>query len=129
MIVPPEARRAQGDAAEERACRHLEGAGFTIAGKNYRTRGGEIDIVARKGKLLVFVEVRSRGDADFGTPEETVTHSKRRRIIAAARRYLATVSPSSWREARFDVIAIEGVGNAAVLRHYPAAFDAKGKIL
>ncbi|OGP22448.1 MAG: YraN family protein [Deltaproteobacteria bacterium GWA2_65_63] len=129
MIVPPEARRAQGDAAEERACRHLEGAGFTIAGKNYRTRGGEIDIVARKGELLVFVEVRSRGDADFGTPEETVTHSKRRRIIAAARRYLATVSPSSWREARFDVIAIEGVGNAAVLRHYPAAFDAKGKIL
>ena len=129
MIVPPEARRAQGDAAEERACRHLEGAGFTIAGKNYRTRGGEIDIVARKGDLLVFVEVRSRGDAGFGTPEETVTHAKRRRVVAAARRYLSTVPPSSWREARFDVIAIEGVGNAAVLRHYPAAFDAKGKAL
>ena len=129
MIVPPEARRAQGDAAEERACRHLEAAGFTIAGKNYRTRGGEIDIVARKGDLLVFVEVRSRGDAGFGTPEETVTPAKRRRVVAAARRYLSTVSPSSWREARFDVIAIEGVGNAAVLRHYPAAFDAKGKAL
>ncbi len=129
MIVPPEARRTQGDAAEERACRHLEDAGFTIGGRNYRTRGGEIDIVARKGDLLVFVEVRSREDADFGAPEETVTPAKRRRIVAAARRYLATVPPSSWREARFDVIAIEGSGAAAELRHYPAAFDARGKIL
>lgn len=129
MIHPPEARRAQGDAAEERACRHLEGAGWTILERNYRTRGGEIDIVARMEDLLVFVEVRSRGDAAFGAPEETVTPAKRRRVVAAARRYLATISPSSWREARFDVIAIEGVGNAAVLRHYPAAFDAKGKIL
>jgi putative endonuclease len=113
LIPPPEARRAQGDAAEDRACRHLEGAGFTIVERN----------------VLVFVEVRSREDAAFGTPEESVTPAKRRRIVAAARRYLSNVPPSSWREARFDVIAIEGVGNAAVLRHYPAAFDAKGKIL
>lgn len=129
MIPPPEARRAQGDAAEERACRHLEGAGFTIVERNFRTRGGEIDIVARKGDALVFVEVRSREDADFGTPEESVTPAKRRRIVGAARQYLSKVPPSSWREARFDVIAIEGSGEAAVLRHYPAAFDAKGKIL
>jgi putative endonuclease len=129
LIHPPEARRAQGDAAEERACRHLDRSGFTIVERNFRTRGGEIDIVARKGDALVFVEVRSREDADFGAPEETVTLAKRRRIVAAARRYLANVPPSSWREARFDVIAIEGSGEAAVLRHYPAAFDAKGKIL
>ena len=129
MIPPPEARRAQGGAAEDRACRHLEGAGFTIVDRNFRTRGGEIDIVARKGDVLVFVEVRSREDADFGTPEESVTPAKRRRIVAAARRYLSNVPPSSWREARFDVIAIEGSGEAAVLRHYPAAFDAKGKVL
>jgi len=129
LIHPPEARRAQGDAAEDRACRHLEGAGFTIVERNFRTRGGEIDIVARKGDVLVFVEVRSREDAGFGTPEESVTPAKRRRIVAAARRYLSKVPPSSWREARFDVIAIEGSGDAAVLRHYPAAFDAKGKVL
>ena len=129
MIAPPEARRAQGDAAEERACRHLDRSGFTIVERNFRTRGGEIDIVARKGDLLVFVEVRSRGDAGFGTPEASVTPAKRRRIVSAARGYLSTVPPSTWREARFDVIAIEGSGDAAVLRHYPAAFDAKGKIL
>ena len=129
MIFPPEVRKAQGDAAEERACRHLEGSGFTIVERNFRTRGGEIDIVARKGDVLAFVEVRSRGDADFGTPEGSVTPAKRRRIVAAARQYLSKVPLSSWREARFDVIAIEGSGDAAELRHYPAAFDAKGKIL
>jgi len=129
LIPPPEARRAQGDAAEERACRHLDRSGFTIVERNFRTRGGEIDIVARKGDVLVFVEVRSREVTDFGTPEESVTPAKRRRIVATARQYLSKVPPSSWREARFDVITIEGSGDAAVLRHYPAAFDAKGKIL
>ena len=129
MIHPPEARRAQGDAAEERACRHLEGAGMTIVERNFRARGGEIDIVARKGDVLVFVEVRSREVPGFGTPEESVTPAKRRRIVGAARRYLSGVPSSSWREARFDVIAIEGTGDAAAIRHYQAAFDAKGKIL
>jgi putative endonuclease len=129
LILPPEARRAQGDAAEDRACRHLEVSGLTIVERNFRTRGGEIDIVARKGDVLVFVEVRSREVPDFGAPEESVTPAKRRRIVGAARRYLSKVPPSSWREARFDVIAIEGVGNAAVVRHFPAAFDAKGKVL
>ena len=129
MIHPPEERRAQGDAAEERACRHLGRSGFTIVERNYRTKGGEIDIVARKGDVLVFVEVRSREVAGFGTPEESVTPAKRRRIVVAARRYLSNVPPSAWREARFDVIAIEGSGDAAELRHYPAAFDARGKIL
>ncbi|HEY5577446.1 MAG TPA: YraN family protein [Deferrimonas sp.] len=129
MIPPPEARRARGDTAEDRACRHLEGLGCTIVERNFRTKGGEIDIVAREGDVLVFVEVRSREDAGFGTPEESVTPAKRRRIVAAARRYLSNVPPSSWREARFDVIAVQGSGDAAALRHYPAAFDAKGKIL
>ncbi len=129
MIPPPEARRAQGDAAEERACRHLDGSGFTIVERNYRTKGGEIDIVARKGDLLVFVEVRSREVPGCVTPEESVTPAKRRRVAAAARRYLSNVPLSSWREARFDVIAIDGHGADAALRHYPAAFDAKGKIL
>jgi putative endonuclease len=129
LIPPPEARRVQGDAAEERACRHLDRAGFTIVERNFRTRGGEIDIVARKGDVLVFVEVRSREVTDFGTPEESITPAKRRRIVATARQYLSKVPPSSWREARFDVIVIEGSGDAAVLRHYPAAFDAHGKIL
>ena len=99
-MLPPEARRAQGNAAEDRACRHLEGSGMTIVERNFRARGGEIDIVARKGDVLVFVEVRSREVPDFGAPEESVTPAKRRRIVGAARQYLSKVPPSSWREAR-----------------------------
>jgi putative endonuclease len=118
-----------GAEAEERACRYLERAGISVVARNYRTKGGEIDIVARDGNRLFFVEVRSRGDADFGSPEATVDVPKRRRIIAAARHYVSTVPPCSWREARFDVIAVEGTGDAAELRHYPGAFDARGKIL
>lgn len=129
MTFPPEERRGAGLAAEESACRHLERQGFTVEERNYRAPGGEIDIVARRDGLLVFVEVRSREDGDFGSPEETVGARKRLRIAAAARRYLSAAPPGSWEEARFDVIAIEGSGEGAQLRHYEAAFDAKGKIL
>jgi len=119
----------RGLAAEERACRHLEGAGMTVVARNYRAKGGEVDLVARAGNRLVFVEVRSREGSAFGAPEETVTAAKRRKVVAAARQYLSTVPPGSWREARFDVIVIEGEGDAAEIRHYPGAFDARGKIL
>ena len=129
MTVPPEERRARGGAAEDRACRHLERSGMTIVERNFRTPGGEIDIVARTGDVLVFVEVRSRTEDGFETPEASVTPAKRRRIASAARSYLSSVPPSSWREARFDVIAIEGSAGTAVLRHYPSAFDANGNIL
>ena len=129
MTFPPEASKRVGDEAEDRACRFLSGAGMTVAARNYRAGGGEIDVVARKGDLLVFVEVRSREDSAFGAPEGSIDLAKRRRIVRAARHYLSTIPPASWREARFDVIAIEGRGETAVLRHYPGAFDAKGKIL
>ena len=129
MTSLPEGRKRLGDAAEERACRFLEGAGFRIVERNWRGNGGEADIVARKGDLLVFVEVRSREDSAFGAPEESIDLAKRRRIVRAARHYLSTIPAVSWREARFDVIVIEGTGGAAVLRHYPGAFDARGKIL
>jgi putative endonuclease len=97
--------------------------------RNFRARGGEIDIVGRQGDILVFVEVRYREEEEFGAPEETVGFPKRRKVAAAAREYIGNIPPASWREARFDVVAIVGAGPSAVIRHYPAAFDAKGKIL
>lgn len=100
-----------------------------VEARNFRRRGGEVDIVARDGDTLVFVEVRFREEGAFGAPEETVTPAKRRRIVSAARAYLATISPASWTEARFDVAAVEGSGPGAVVRYYRNAFDAKGKIL
>ncbi len=129
MSRPPEERAAAGRDAELLVCAHIERQGMRVAARNFRRRGGEIDIVARDGDTLVFVEVRFREEGDFGAPEETVTPLKRRRIVAAARAYLSTISPTTWKEARFDVAAVEGSGPAAVIRYYRNAFDAKGKVL
>lgn len=130
MSTEPRARAAAGLLAEEAACRFLEREkGMTIEARNVRTRGGEIDIVARDGAAVVFVEVRSRGRDDFGTPEESVDRAKRRRIAAAAKRYLAALPPGEWSEARFDVVAVHGTGRGAEIRHYPGAFDARGNLI
>jgi putative endonuclease len=100
-----------------------------IVERNFRARGGEIDLVAREGDVLVFVEVRFRDGERFGTPEETVVPVKRRKIVSAARAYLGAIPWNSWKEARFDVVAVVGTGPDAVIRHYAGAFDARGKLL
>ena len=129
MTRPPEERAAAGREAEDAVCAYLGKRGMRIVKRNFRTRGGEIDIIARDGDVLAFVEVRSREEDDHGLPEESVGPAKRRKIASAARAFLATVSPDFWREARFDVAAVEGGGDAPVIRYYPGAFDARGKIL
>lgn len=127
--APADGRFAAGRAAEDEACRFLAALGMAIVGRNVRSGGGEIDVVARLGRTLVFVEVRSRAGSAFGAPEETVGHAKRRRVAAAARAYLRDVPPSSWDEARFDVVAVEGEEGEREVRHYPNAFDGTGKVL
>ena len=129
MTRLPEERAAAGRDAESLVCDQIEKQGMRVVARNFRGRGGEIDIVARDGDVLVFVEVRFREEGDFGAPEETVTPVKRRRIASAARAYLSTISPADWKDARFDVAAVEGSGKAAAIRYYRNAFDAKGKIL
>lgn len=129
MIRSPEERPAAGRAAEEAVCRHLRERGWQVVARNVRGRGGEVDIVAREGDTLAFVEVRSRGREDFGRPEESVDRGKRLRVVSAARGYLAAAPPADWREARFDVAAVEEGPSGPVIRYYPNAFDARGKLL
>ncbi|HZW36313.1 MAG TPA: YraN family protein [Candidatus Deferrimicrobiaceae bacterium] len=129
MSRPPVSTRDAGDEAERAACAFLESRGVRVVERNFRARGGEIDIVAREGEILVFVEVRFRNEEGFGAPEETVGLPKRRRIVSAAREYLSRIPPSSWTEARFDVVAVAGTGPGAAIRHYPGAFDARGKTI
>ncbi len=128
MTRPPDERAAAGRDAEESVCAYLGERGVRVVERNFRARGGEIDIIARDGDVLAFVEVRFREEDGHGLPEESVGPVKRRRIVAAARAYLSTIPPDSWREARFDVAAVDG-GGAPVIRYYPGAFDARGKIL
>lgn len=95
----------RGREAEARAAGYLEGRGLRVVARNFRIRGGEIDLVCRDGKTLVFVEVRLRSHGDFGGAAASITAAKRRRIVLAAQHYLAG-QPAC--DCRFDCVLIDG---------------------
>jgi putative endonuclease len=95
--------RETGERAEEEACRFLRESGYAIVARNWRSPFGEIDIIARDGSVLVFVEVKARSSASHGGPECAVDQRKQRRIIASARLFLAKTRCDL--PARFDVVA------------------------
>ena len=99
-------RRDTGILGEKLARDFLKKKGYKIHGTNYRCREGEIDIVAQKKDCLVFVEVRTKSSAGFGSPEESVTSAKKEKLIASALTYLSEHrdSPESW---RIDFVAVE----------------------
>ncbi len=102
--------RARGNAAESLAALHLRLRGYAIVERNFLCRGGEIDIVARQGGVLVFVEVRSRADASFLDPVASVNAAKLRHLVRAAQTYLLArgVPPST--PCRFDIVGVTGRG-------------------
>jgi putative endonuclease len=106
MRRPAETSVAVGEAKEAFACRYLEERGLSLVARNYRCRGGELDLVMRDGDCLAFVEVRFRRNQAFGAPAETVTRAKQRRILNAARHYLQRYPTPL--DCRFDVLAITG---------------------
>ena len=112
-----------GALGEDAAVDLLRRAGYRIVARNHRCRRGEVDVVAEKGEVLAFVEVRTRATAAFGGPEETVDGRKRRRVIAAARDFLAQRRGPA-RAARFDVIAVVDGPQGPALTHFENAFDA-----
>ena len=99
------ARQEFGLYGEQLACDELERRGYRVLQRRYRTRGGELDIIAKDGEYLVFVEVKARRDDTFGDPEEAVTAQKQTRIVSMATDYLAR---NGLRDipCRFDVVAI-----------------------
>ena len=99
-------RRETGALGERLAGEFLRERGYTIIENNYRCAEGEVDIVARDGDDLVFVEVRTKRSRRFGTPEESITAAKQEKLRAVAARYRETHEglPESW---RIDVVAIE----------------------
>lgn len=93
------------DRGEELAARYLEGLGYRIVARNYRTRWGEIDIIARDGPVLAFVEVRRRGSGSLAHPAETVGRRKRDRLARTAADFLS--NRGWWHFAcRFDVVTV-----------------------
>jgi putative endonuclease len=97
---------SRGDLAEQTAAEYLERRGLRIVTRNYRCRFGEIDLIAESGATVVFIEVRARARGEFGSAAESITAAKRKRVIAAARHYLA--ARRERRACRFDVVLLNG---------------------
>jgi len=97
----------RGEQAEMLAADFLVSRGLAVVARNYRCRGGEIDIIAQDGETLVFVEVRLRRDASFGGAAASITGGKRQRLAIAARHYLGRLGREPF--CRFDAVLFESL--------------------
>jgi putative endonuclease len=99
-------RRQTGMLGEKLACDFLGNNGYEIVTTNYRCPDGEMDIIARQQEALVFIEVRTKKSGAFGSPEESITNSKKEKLRNIAVRYLQELDtlPAVW---RIDVVAVE----------------------
>lgn len=102
--------RLTGEKAETAALAQLRAAGLTLLARNYLARGGELDLVMRDGSTLVFVEVRFRADGGHGDGLDSVSTTKQRRLVAAARQFLADHPKYARWTTRFDAIALGAGG-------------------
>jgi putative endonuclease len=117
------ARQKLGKIGEDLAVGELERRGYAITARRYRTPCGEIDIVADCEGVLVFVEVKARADAEFGTAAEAVTRWKQRRLTRMANDYLTRERIVN-RPCRFDVVTVMFDHPDPVIEVYENAFDA-----
>ncbi len=103
---PRTARQIAGDAAEDGALDYLRKQGLMLVERNFRCRGGEIDLILQDGNVLVFVEVRKRADRRYGGAAASVTGRKQGRLVIAAQTFLQRYrTPPA---CRFDVVAMDG---------------------
>lgn len=115
---------ALGAAGEAAAAAWLAQQGYQLLTRNVRTRYGEIDLVARRGSVVVFVEVKSRTGRRFGHPGEAVVAAKQRRLARLASAYLLAHGLEEY-ATRFDVIAVHAAPDGRILQveHLPDAFQ------
>jgi putative endonuclease len=115
-------RQSLGKRGEDLACEELQKRGYAVIDRRFRTRSGELDIIARDGGILVFVEVRARSACSFGTPFESVTWKKRQRIGRMAAAYLWAKRMSDV-ACRFDVVSIVEHRGGHTIELLRGAFD------
>ncbi len=122
------ARQQFGRAAEAAAARYLVREGWSLLGRNVRVGRGELDLIARRGDVLAFVEVKARRSATFGSPEDAVDGRKRRKVARLAELWLSC-RPWALRgvsDVRFDIVAVDASSRPPVVRHLPGAFTLDG---
>lgn len=110
-----------GTAGEDSAVRHLVTHGLEVLARNFRVKGGELDLVCRDGTTTVFVEVRQRASSGFGGAAGSITAAKRKRLILAARHWLARHGDTA---CRFDCVLIDGSNETLKLEWVRDAFSA-----
>ena len=113
-------RKKIGDKGEDFAVNFLYANGFDVLQKNYRFGRGEVDIIAQKGNVLIFVEVKTRKNISYGYPETFLSEQQQERIHLAAEEYLFQ---ETWHgEVRFDIVAILWDGKEPIIEHFEDAF-------
>jgi putative endonuclease len=120
--MAPDKRQSLGKIGEDLACAELTRRGYAIIDRRYRTRFGEIDIVARQGDMIVFVEVKARASLQFGDGAAAVTSGKQRRISQMAVDYMVRRRLED-RPCRFDVVSVDLSSEQPIVEVYPDAFD------
>jgi putative endonuclease len=116
------ARVALGKAGEDLACQELERRGYAVLARRYRRRGGELDIIARDGQTIVFIEVKSRSGLEFGSGAAAITALKRRRMIHVAMDYLTRYRLHG-RPCRFDVVSLHAGQDGPAIEVVQNAFS------
>jgi putative endonuclease len=112
-----------GARGERRAAWFYRLRGFSIVGRNHRMRGGEIDLIVRRGKLLVFVEVKTRQSLAAGEGYESVDRAKQMQMVRLSDEYLAKHQHKG--EVRYDIVSLYWNGIRFVLQHFPDAFQTR----
>ena len=115
-------RQKFGKFGENLAARHLKKQGYKIVCKNYRTKLGEIDIIAKQDDTIVFVEVKSRRTSTFGHPKHAITKKKQQQISKTALYYLKETNQSNVC-ARFDVVTVNSVNKKPDVEIIKNAFE------
>jgi putative endonuclease len=117
-----QARQTLGKLGEDLACEELQRRGYAILDRRYRRRGGELDIVARDGQTIVFVEVKTREGCEYGAGAESVTRVKRSRMASIALDYLSRHRLTDC-PCRFDVVSIDMKDQQPRIELFQNAFD------
>lgn len=116
---------ALGRRGEDLAHRYLQKNGYIVVARNYKPGSdSEIDIVARRGDMVIFVEVKSRTSAEFGNPDRAINQEKQKHIVRAARTYVNRAA-IEWNQVRFDTISVIFTDPPSILHQQDAFFSGR----